>query len=377
MTRRATARGERAHLARRRARRRPDLRRVLRRPGRGARAGRLGRGRAAGRPLRGRRARHLGLRRADAVAARHGRRGLDPPGDPVHGVPHAARHRCATACPGAGRRSTTASCAELLFAQTDARFETAKVNGRSDDVVHTDRGDLRAPLIVDALGWRRVLAREGYQPPDAPLSRGLEVHPHGGGEDLDVWVDRSLVRCGYGWRVPAGARRASAWAPTSRATTSGTPTEELADAARARRRPLAGQLVPAPPAARRRGRRVLRRRQRRALLPALGRGDPHGVLLRDRRGARDARGARAASAPARRRWRVTAAFSASHARAFGLALRLQRLIPALPPRVLTLGLRALGRQRLVDRAFGWYLDQAHPDFALAQRRPRRAERLAA
>ena len=28
-----------------------------------------------------------------------------------------------------------------------------------------DRGDLTAPLIVDALGWRRVLG-SGYQPPD-------------------------------------------------------------------------------------------------------------------------------------------------------------------------------------------------------------------
>jgi flavin-dependent dehydrogenase len=58
-----------------------------------------------------------------------------------------------------------------------------------------------------------------------------------------------------------------------------------------------------------------------------------------------------------------ASFSARHAKAFGLALGLQRLIPALPPRVLTLLLRALGRQSLVDRSFGWYLDQAHPSFA--------------
>src|ERR671931_32942 len=60
----------------------------------------------------------------------------------------------------------------LLFEQSDCDFETAKVNGRSGDVVHTDRGDLSAPLIVDALGWRRVLGITGYQPPDAPLSRG-------------------------------------------------------------------------------------------------------------------------------------------------------------------------------------------------------------
>ncbi|HEY6779712.1 MAG TPA: FAD-dependent monooxygenase, partial [Thermoleophilaceae bacterium] len=90
----------------------------------------------------------------------------------------------------------------LLFEQSDCDFETAKVNGRSGDVVHTDRGDLRASLIVDGLGWRRVLG-SGYQPPDAPLSRGLEVHPHGSGEELEIWIDRQYVPAGYGWSFPA------------------------------------------------------------------------------------------------------------------------------------------------------------------------------
>jgi menaquinone-9 beta-reductase len=91
----------------------------------------------------------------------------------------------------------------LLLAQTDCEFETAKVEGRSGDGVHTDRGDLSAPLVVDALGWRRVLGR-GYQPPEAPLSRGLEVHPHGAGEEMEIWIDRSYVPAGYGWSFPAG-----------------------------------------------------------------------------------------------------------------------------------------------------------------------------
>ena len=77
------------------------------------------------------------------------------------------------------------------------------MNGRTGFTVHTDRGDLSAPLVVDALGWRRVLAGDGYQPPDAPLSRGLEVHPHGDGRDLELWIDRSYVPAGYGWSFPA------------------------------------------------------------------------------------------------------------------------------------------------------------------------------
>ena len=60
--------------------------------------------------------------------------------------------------------------------------------------------------------------------------------------------------------------------------------------------------------------------------------------------------------------RAYSAFSAGHAHSFGFALRVQRLVPALPPRVLTLVLRIIGRQALVDRAFGWYLNVADPSF---------------
>ena len=56
-------------------------------------------------------------------------------------------------------------------------------------------------------------------------------------------------------------------------------------------------------------------------------------------------------------------FSDAHAPAFALALRLQRLIPALPPRALTALLALVGRERPCRRAFSWYLEQAHPRFA--------------
>jgi flavin-dependent dehydrogenase len=92
----------------------------------------------------------------------------------------------------------------LLWDQTTAQFETAKVNGRTGAVVHTDRGDVRARVIVDALGWRRVLAPgSNVQPPEAALSRGLEVHPHGTGDDLELWLDRRYISPGYGWSFPA------------------------------------------------------------------------------------------------------------------------------------------------------------------------------
>ena len=102
-------------------------------------------------------------------------------------------------------------CALLKDQSPDVPFDTAKVEGiaraRESHTVHTDRGDLRAPLVIDALGWRRVLSvapDDPIQPPEARLSRGLEVHPHSRSEDLELWLDRRYVRAGYSWSFPAG-----------------------------------------------------------------------------------------------------------------------------------------------------------------------------
>jgi menaquinone-9 beta-reductase len=95
-------------------------------------------------------------------------------------------------------------CALLWEQSGEAEFETAKVDAREGLVVRTDRGAVTAPLVVDALGWRRVLGSgANVQPPDAPLSRGLEVHPGGEGADLELWIDPRYVDAGYGWSFPA------------------------------------------------------------------------------------------------------------------------------------------------------------------------------
>ncbi len=95
----------------------------------------------------------------------------------------------------------------MLYGQADqveTEFETATVTGRDGHTVHTDRGELTAPLIVDALGWRRVLSNAAaIQPPNARLSRGLEVHPGGTGEELELWIDHRYIRAGYSWSFPA------------------------------------------------------------------------------------------------------------------------------------------------------------------------------
>jgi menaquinone-9 beta-reductase len=97
-------------------------------------------------------------------------------------------------------------CASLWgqAASANVEIDTATVTGRRGHSVQTDRGELRAPLIVDALGWRRLLSNtHTIQPPNARLSRGLEVHPHGRDEEMQLWIDPRYVRAGYSWSFPA------------------------------------------------------------------------------------------------------------------------------------------------------------------------------
>jgi flavin-dependent dehydrogenase len=259
-----------------------------------------------------------------------------------------------------------------LWEQCDARFEIAHVRDRSGGTVRTDRGDLTAPLIVDALGWRRVLgAGPSVQPPEARISRGLEVHPHDGrGTDLDIWIDRSLVRAGYAWSVPAGGERrigVGSYEPRDHVKE---PTREMARRLDAEPVRYQGNWFP------------------HQLRPAAQDGvffvgdsaghcfplSGEGIRTAFYFGIACGRELRAVLEDRRRREQALAAygaFSAAHAGAFRLALGVQRLIPALPPRALTALLALMGRERPCRRAFTWYLEQAHP--RVAQRRPAHAD----
>lgn len=265
----------------------------------------------------------------------------------------------------------------LLWEQCGgARFETALVSGRGpggsdgDIVVRTDRGDLHAPLVVDALGWRRVLSDPHYQPPDAPLSRGLEVHPEhdGSGDALDVWVERGLTRRGYAWRVPALEEvRIGALSYDPRRGVR-EPTVALAGRLDADVVGFQGNWFPHRLRDATQGDVMFVGDSAGHCLPLSGEGIRTAFYF----GVAAGRELRAVLGGERTREAALARYAAfhdGHRRTFSWALLLQRLIPALPPRVLALVLRVVGNQRLVDRSFGWYLDQAHPSFAEAQPPP--------
>src|SRR6516164_7968567 len=253
----------------------------------------------------------------------------------------------------------------LLAGQGKFTFETAKVNGKSAGAdflassagaelgrtaktVHTDRGDIRATHVVDALGWRRVLgAGANIQPPDALLSRGLEVHPHGFGRDMEIWIDRSYVPAGYGWSFPAGEEVRIGVGSFDPRFHVREPTERLATALGSETVRYQGNWIP------------------HALRPATEDGlyfvgDSAGHCLPlTAEGIRTAlyfglaAGRELRETVAGRKSAGTAldsygAFSASHATAFRWMLRVQRLVPRVAPRLLAGSLRAMRSRRFLD-----------------------------
>ena len=229
--------------------------------------------------------------------------------------------------------------------------------------VHTDRGDLTATHVVDALGWRRMLAPgDNVQPPEALVSRGLEVHPDGGGTDLDVWIDRSLIRHGYAWSVPAAGEQrvgVGSYEPRDHVKE---PTQAIArrlevDAVRYQGNWFPHRLRPAVQDG-----VCFVGDSAGHCFPLSGEGIRTALYFGTACG-RELRAAVAGERPRAEALARYAAFSASHRPAFELAYRLQWLIPRLPPRLLTRVLALFARRRLTDQAFGWYLDQAHPSFA--------------
>jgi flavin-dependent dehydrogenase len=261
----------------------------------------------------------------------------------------------------------------LLFEGTDAGFETATVQGRVEGGggngparplgIATDRGDLTAPMIVDCLGWRRILD-DGYQPPEAPLSRALEVHPGGNGRDLEVWVEREVVPAGYGWSFPAGDELRVGVGSFDPRHHVKRPTVDLARRLDLPTVRYQGNWIP----------HELRQATSRGVFFC---GDSAGHALpltaegirtafyfgiacgRELRRVIEKRGT---VDTALRRYE---AFSARHRWQFDSLLRVQRLVPRVPPRALALGLRGMSRDRFVRWAFGHYLDIAHPAYARA------------
>ncbi len=270
----------------------------------------------------------------------------------------------------------------LLAAQGDFTFETAKVSGRTrlaasgdvtpgdvtsgDVTIHTDRGDVSAPLLVDALGWRRVLgAGANVQPPRARLSRGLEIHPHGNGRDLELWLDPKYVRSGYGWSFPADAEvrvGVGSFEPRDHVKE---PTIALARDVDVPVVGFQGNWIPHQIRAATQGDVFFVGDSAGHCLPTTAEGIRTALYFgiacgRELRAVLD--GERTRDEALRR----YCTFSREHAWKFGALLKVQNAVGRLNPTpLMPLVLRALTSRRLAHWAFEHYLAIAPPSFALA------------
>jgi flavin-dependent dehydrogenase len=214
--------------------------------------------------------------------------------------------------------------------------------------------------VVDALGWRRILGPgDGYQPPDAPLSRGLEVHPGGSGDEMEIWIDRHYVPAGYGWSFPARDElRIGIGSFDPRFHVRRT-TELLAEDLGRDRVRYQGNWIP----------HKLRRATEGGVffvgdsaghcLPLTAEGIRtalyFGIALGEElRGVVEGRNSRDQAVEAYAR------FHDAHEWKFRWMLRVQRLIPRVPPRLLAPLLGLCARKRFVAWSFGHYLRIAPP-----------------
>jgi len=258
---------------------------------------------------------------------------------------------------------------QILWADCDARFETAKVHGRvpapgeGGIAVETDRGVISAPLVVDALGWRRMLASgDGYQPPDAPLSRGLEVHPGGESDDLAIWIDRKYVPAGYGWSFPARDElRIGIGSFDPRFHVKDTTvllTEDLGKEPNE----YQGNWIPHKLRSATEGGVFFVGDSAGHCLPLSAEGIRtalyFGIALgRELRAVVEGRQSRDEAAA------TYAEFHDTHEWKFRWMLRVQKLIPRVPPRLLGPAIRLMSSKRFVDWSFNHYLEIAPPRFA--------------
>src|SRR5262249_53409424 len=202
----------------------------------------------------------------------------------------------------------------------------------------------------------------GFQPPDAPLSRGLEVHPEGGGKDLEVWIDRRYVPAGYGWSFPASdERRIGVGSFDPRFHVKDT-TVLLAEDLERPAFPYRGNWIPHKPRPGPEEGIFSFGDSAGQCLPLTAEGIRtafyFGIKLGDElravvEGGQDHEDA----------LRHYAEFVDDHELKFRWMLRAQRLLPKLPARVQRAVIRACGRKRFVAWAVEHYLQIAPPEFA--------------
>ncbi len=102
-----------------------------------------------------------------------------------------------------------AFCLALRAQAPDVSFLQARITAFDGAALVTNKGTLTARHLVDATGWRAVLA--GSLDPTfvdrGRLTIGIEVTVPGRTDALHFYADKEIVREGYGWVFPCGDER--------------------------------------------------------------------------------------------------------------------------------------------------------------------------
>ena len=95
---------------------------------------------------------------------------------------------------------------QSLAKQSKADFLKARVLGLDDGHVTTDKGEFKATCLIDASGWRAVLASSVERDfvDFSTMSFGIESTVNYEGEGLHFWLDPQLIGRGVGWLFPCG-----------------------------------------------------------------------------------------------------------------------------------------------------------------------------
>ena len=101
---------------------------------------------------------------------------------------------------------------QLLFERSDADYLQATVMGCDREIVHTSHGNFRARCVVDASGWRAVIAsslQPGFERKNE-MNFGIETigslpnDAHLDPTNLHFWYDPAILKSGVGWVFPRG-----------------------------------------------------------------------------------------------------------------------------------------------------------------------------
>jgi flavin-dependent dehydrogenase len=93
-----------------------------------------------------------------------------------------------------------------LLAQSAVTFVRTAVTGVEDGAVVTADGRFRAPVLIDASGWRGILVNGGGRGPMHRNVRsfGLEAPASLDDDKLTLILDHGVIRRGLGWIFPVG-----------------------------------------------------------------------------------------------------------------------------------------------------------------------------